>query len=235
MSLFRNIHRAMTGCQRSTTSFDEMQFLLDAVLHSMYLWHPSHFTWFKDKCAHKWLSFAENVMFGPLPEKGWKCIITIFSIILAAPLIVCKDAPRCSINWEFGAWPRILRMIRMKLTESIDMDPNRNIAELTQLYISLHSTRSTKSHRSMVLQMLQEIKEMQWRRVKCQNAFCAVSREDLEADSKRMYKCKTCRCARYCSRRCQKVDWLIHKPLCAKLNYMYKDRKRVCLDFHCYK
>ena len=30
----------------------------------------------------------------------------------------------------------------------------------------------------------------------------------------RLYKCKSCRVARYCSRKCQKIDWPKHKQLC---------------------
>lgn len=42
-----------------------------------------------------------------------------------------------------------------------------------------------------------------WRNMECANIGCNVQRKDKDC----LYKCSKCRVVRYCSTRCQKVDW----------------------------
>eukprot|EP01084_Bolivina_argentea_P054102 99235_1 len=53
--------------------------------------------------------------------------------------------------------------------------------------------------------------------MKCHWNLCAKKRKNVV----KLYKCKKCQVSRYCSKRCQKLDWKkgYHKLLCTKLQY----------------
>ena len=54
--------------------------------------------------------------------------------------------------------------------------------------------------------------------MKCGNIKCDRIRKDVN----KMYKCKGCCLVRYCSKRCQKIDWNAynHKTCCKQLSEM---------------
>ena len=66
----------------------------------------------------------------------------------------------------------------------------------------------------MFKQSGKQIWSRKWQDMKCQNVGCNVQRK-----YGKLYKCKKCKCARYCSRKCQKIDWNRnqHKKYCKKL------------------
>ena len=66
-----------------------------------------------------------------------------------------------------------------------------------------------------------------WMRMRCQNAGCDKQRLD-----DKLYKCKKCRVVRYCSRRCQKVDWNQHnhKLYCKKIRALTKESRKNSTD-----
>ena len=69
----------------------------------------------------------------------------------------------------------------------------------------------------------EKIHEEKWGNMRCSNTVCGVTRAECNArrQLRRSFsKCKSCRVARYCSRKCQKADWKTHKKNCIKLTVM---------------
>eukprot|EP01083_Nonionella_stella_P014195 39920_1 len=73
------------------------------------------------------------------------------------------------------------------------------------------------------MQAAKEVFELKWNNMQCQNQLCAVKRYN-----KKLRKCKLCKVARYCSTKCQKIDWKInkHSRFCGRLAKMRKENKR---------
>eukprot|EP01084_Bolivina_argentea_P256796 432506_1 len=69
----------------------------------------------------------------------------------------------------------------------------------------------------------QKIYEIKWNDTQCQNHFCNIRRRT--AINNKLYKCKSCRVAKYCNKYCQKKDWRNHKQCCRKLKKMRKKEK----------
>eukprot|EP01084_Bolivina_argentea_P202850 346511_1 len=69
---------------------------------------------------------------------------------------------------------------------------------------------------------------VRWRNMMCHNSKCAIQRKCTKHS--KLYKCKSCRITRYCSKQCQKIDWNRnnHKKYCKKISRL---RKRSSLFF----
>eukprot|EP01084_Bolivina_argentea_P032000 59203_1 len=63
-------------------------------------------------------------------------------------------------------------------------------------------------------------KKISTQNMQCHWRFCAKRRKHV----KKLYKCVKCRVSRYCSKKCQKLDWKngCHKILCAKYSSFSK-------------
>eukprot|EP01084_Bolivina_argentea_P279955 478682_1 len=57
--------------------------------------------------------------------------------------------------------------------------------------------------------------KFRWNNMECQNVYCRNKR----LNTVNFKKCKSCRVVRYCSRKCQKIDWSRnkHKEICMKI------------------
>ena len=77
-----------------------------------------------------------------------------------------------------------------------------------------------------VEKIVNRIGEIKWMQYICSNGKCRKTRNDCV-----LMKCDKCRVARYCSRRCQKYDWIKnHKQLCHKLRTFRKVNHRYAFD-----
>eukprot|EP01084_Bolivina_argentea_P229489 387305_1 len=65
-----------------------------------------------------------------------------------------------------------------------------------------------------------EVFNRKWHNMQCQNRHCDARRFTVT-----LMKCKSCQVARYCSKRCQKIDWnkYNHKLYCKKMTKMRKE------------
>lgn len=64
----------------------------------------------------------------------------------------------------------------------------------------------------MINRRLRKVQDLKWKDMQCQRGKCSIRRNNSV-----LRKCGSCRCVRYCSRRCQKRDWNEHKSQCRKL------------------
>eukprot|EP01084_Bolivina_argentea_P138347 243583_1 len=71
-----------------------------------------------------------------------------------------------------------------------------------------------------------QVCQKKWNTMQCQNGKC--NRKRCDRKNRKFYKCKMCRIARYCSKKCQKYDWNKghHKLYCKQLREMKKDSKK---------
>ena len=76
------------------------------------------------------------------------------------------------------------------------------IDDLSSLHSTLHGPASV-------------LWNQKWMNMKCARIGCKVRR----IDNDKLYKCKKCKVVRYCSKRCQKIDWNMndHKKHCRML------------------
>ena len=81
-------------------------------------------------------------------------------------------------------------------------------------FISLKREKDASTFYETVMNLGEQVWNTKWNSVKCQNFACDKKRTDVE----KFYKCKKCRVIRYCSKRCQKMDWNRdnHKRYCRK-------------------
>ena len=124
-------------------------------------------------------------------------------------------------------------------------EPNYNFTKLMQWFGKIkRMSINEKSQRMKMKQALvclrnkeyldrmyyihQDLAEHVWREkwmdMGCARVGCKVKRKD----SDHLYKCKKCRVVRYCSKRCQKIDWKKnhHAMYCGRFRKMRKDRSR---------
>ena len=88
--------------------------------------------------------------------------------------------------------------------------------------IALRNDEDADKMYDAVWNLGKKVWDKKWMSMKCQNIGCTARRLDGK-----LYKCRKCKCVRFCSRYCQKVDWNRngHKLYCKKLRKMTKQRK----------
>ena len=101
--------------------------------------------------------------------------------------------------------------VELKQTQAL---PHWIKMEETYLHADEHSLVKFFRHRipcSCLDEKYEEVKQIT-KMGTCYNRQCSIPGREVER-SKTKY-CSRCRCATYCSRECQEVDWSRHKPHC---------------------
>ena len=105
------------------------------------------------------------------------------------------------------------------------MNIHINIKEVTSVLcrmeslLALNGQRKGKEIFTQVDDVLKELCSMMRNEMKCDNVGCNVTRSE---NNNKLYKCKQCQVIRYCSRKCQKIDWNKnnHTVLCERFTKM---------------
>jgi hypothetical protein len=92
---------------------------------------------------------------------------------------------------------------------------SKTTVELFKNHLTMMETSTiTSDHVEKVIQLVKEDREERLKRPKCFNPSCS----NREEPTLKLKRCGHCKKAKYCSVKCQSLDWVRHKPECNKPN-----------------
>ena len=186
------------------------------VIRNMFLWKRKHFEHVLEKHIWKWLSFVadelQKGLYVHYPD-GISCVLVFFVFTVFAIHRMQSIHKTKRYQKRLDLWFERLKEIQLQYPSQESWNGRR-----IESFVALKDPRRVKTLHVAYCKMVSEVSALKWSNVRCQNSRCGLLRE-RKSDGK-LYKCKSCGVARYCSRMCQKYDWKTHKPLCRKLNKM---------------
>eukprot|EP01084_Bolivina_argentea_P214278 363801_1 len=179
------------------------------------------------KCSQyfcEWLYFVQKQLeyglFVSYPF-GTECMYCFF-VLIAIGLYYISEKQWISImeikRMSILNWFENLKNIGNKIACN---NFNLHVFKTICAFIALEKVNNLKLLYDKYVSFGKEVWNLKRNDVQCQYQLCTVRRKDI-LDGK-LFKCKGCRTARYCSKHCQKCDWKNHKKYCSKL---CKTRKR---------
>ena len=144
-------------------------------------------------------SKKQQIMHKMLNKYGFKSFDHFFTII-------AKKVDACNFLFQYDIW-------NFDDTSAVDLYKLLLIFNLVKMF---HFRLS-----DCIIEASRNVYFNKWRYVRCGNVSCNKLRISTPNGLK---KCVNCKCVRYCSRKCQKIDWKNHKEICSILTSIKKKR-----------
>ena len=113
---------------------------------------------------------------------------------------------------------RTLYKLKQYITE---YTPHRTKVVIN-VFVALNDDENARNLYKLFHGFSQKLHSVKWDDMQCHSDKCNVPRSNVN----RLYKCESCRVARYCSKKCQIYDWTKcdHKLYCKQLTKMRKSK-----------
>eukprot|EP01084_Bolivina_argentea_P138348 243584_1 len=201
--------------------YQQLTLLLFQIIRNICLFQEFHWKCIvsdRFKYIETWQKFVQNQLnhklFSEGKVAGWgmPCIRCFFILICYA----LKYMKHSSSNYKR------IHLWFSHLKQNIIFDSISMMQKFSLLLDSEYAGELLKWFDGFAKQVCQK----KWNTMQCQNGKC--NRKRCDRKNRKFYKCKMCRIARYCSKKCQKYDWNKghHKLYCKQLREMKKDSKK---------
>eukprot|EP01084_Bolivina_argentea_P038370 70939_1 len=203
--------------------YSRLLFQLSQIIKNISLFKEYHWKCIvSDRCKYidSWLKFVQRQLdYSLFSEKeviksGYPCISCFVILICFALKYIKTDTEKYEVICEWFS------NLRGKII--VDCMRNANIKKelmMKQKFIFLSDSEYVRTCFKLFHSFSGEVYRQKWNAMQCQNMKCNRIRKN-----EKFKKCKLCRVARYCSKKCQKYNWnkQNHKLHCRKLKTLRK-------------
>ena len=110
-----------------------------------------------------------------------------------------------------------------ELPDSNDSDPMSMNNQLLMSFKRLGHPSVAEDMYEKIKKSIRTVRHLKWQDIQCQRGGCDVRRNEGQ-----LKKCKACKVVRYCSRRCQKRAWNVHRAQCQEIMILRREQvKRI--------
>lgn len=155
-----------------------------------------------------------------IKEQKGICLMYCFLVFICCTVRQMKKKwfKRYSDEWikyditRLQKWCRKLKQMRPR---------NEGTRNLELSFVYLEQAPFVDNMYEMIRQCIQNVSHQKWMDMQCQRGGCGHRRS---CGTLRI--CSSCKVVRYCSRRCQKRSWNVHKSECLKLKSLRRERSK---------
>eukprot|EP01084_Bolivina_argentea_P038371 70940_1 len=187
-----------------------------------------------DRCKYidSWLKFVQRQLdYSLFAEKeivkcGYPCITgSCFVILICFALkYIQTDTEKYKVIHKWFSDIRRNNIFEYMMDGNMYIESKQYGLIMRQQFIFLSDSEYVRTCLKLFHSLSREVYLEKWNGMQCQNMKCSRRRNVRKNAKFKFKKCKLCRVARYCSKKCQKYDWnkQDHKLYCRKLKRLRK-------------
>eukprot|EP01084_Bolivina_argentea_P038373 70943_1 len=215
--------------------YSRLLFQLSQIIKNISLFKEYHWKCIvSDRCKYidSWLKFVQRQLdYSLFAEKeivkcGYPCITgSCFVILICFALkYIQTDTEKYKVIHKWFSDIRRNNIFEYMMDGNMYIESKQYGLIMRQQFIFLSDSEYVRTCLKLFHSLSREVYLEKWNGMQCQNMKCSRRRNVRKNAKFKFKKCKLCRVARYCSKKCQKYDWnkQDHKLYCRKLKRLRK-------------